>query len=104
MRQAEIEFGYTLIIAPIADHVGATAYSVGVLVDASSNLLTDIISLDPIYVTFSVNENIMFQVKRVRIELGLDATFEATDGIETLVIPGCACPTAAASSTSSKAR
>jgi membrane fusion protein (multidrug efflux system) len=87
LRQAEIELSYTSIVAPIAGRVGASAFSVGALVDATSDPLTDITSLDPIYVTFSINENVMLQVKRARLEMGLDATFEATDGIETLVVP-----------------
>ena len=87
LHQAEIQLSYTSILAPISGRIGASNYSVGALLDTGSAPLAEITSLSPIYVTFAVSEAVMIEVKRQRLEMGLDAAFDAIGGIETLVVP-----------------
>jgi len=87
LRLAEIEFSYTSILAPISGRIGQAAFSVGALVDTGSGPLAEITSLDPIYVTFAVSETVMIEVRRARLEMGLDAAFDASTGIESDVVP-----------------
>jgi len=87
LRQAEIEFSYTSILAPISGRIGRAAFSLGALVDTGSGPLTEITSLDPIYVSFAVSETVMTEVRRARLDMGLDAAFDASTGIESDVVP-----------------
>jgi membrane fusion protein (multidrug efflux system) len=56
LKTAEINLGYTRIVAPIAGRIGATAVTAGNLVNASTGTLATIVELDPIRVVFSINE------------------------------------------------
>ncbi len=56
LRQAEIDLTYTAIMAPIGGLIGRAAYDVGDLVGPDSNPLTEIVSRDPVYVVFPVDE------------------------------------------------
>mgnify|MGYP000061147412 FL=1 len=87
LLQAEIELGYTSILAPIAGRVSASTYSVGSLINSSSEALANVTALDPIYVTFAANETAMLTVKRERLEAGLDAAFDEDAGPGSRVIP-----------------
>ena len=87
LRQAQIQLGYTAIIAPISGRIGIAAYSRGALVDASSGPLVEITSLDPIQATFGVSETVMVKVKEARLKQGLDAGFNAANGVDTGLVP-----------------
>jgi RND family efflux transporter MFP subunit len=63
---AAVNYGYTNVVAPFDGVVSAHLASVGELVGASSpTQLATIVSLDPIYVNFNVNEQ---DVLRIRAE------------------------------------
>ena len=63
---AEVNYGYTNVAAPFDGIVSAHLVSVGELVGAASpTQLATIVQLDPIYVTFNVNEQ---DVLRIRAE------------------------------------
>jgi RND family efflux transporter MFP subunit len=65
-RIAAVNFGYTNVVAPFDGIVNAHLVSVGELVGvASPTQLATIVQLDPIYVTFTVNEQ---DVLRIRAE------------------------------------
>jgi RND family efflux transporter MFP subunit len=65
-RIAEVNYGYTKLIAPFDGFMSAHLVSVGELVGASSpTQLASIVALDPIYVNFNVNEQ---DVLRIRAE------------------------------------
>ncbi len=53
---AEIQLGYTRIIAPIAGLMGRSEFSVGNLIGPESDVLATVTSMDPIYVLFTVSE------------------------------------------------
>jgi RND family efflux transporter MFP subunit len=65
-RIAEINLGYTQVMAPFDGIVTAHLVSVGELVGTSPTLLAQIIQLDPIWVNFNVSEA---DVLRVRAEM-----------------------------------
>ena len=56
LQTAQINFGYTDIVAPITGKVGRTALTKGNVVGPDSGVLTTIVSQDPMYVTFPVSQ------------------------------------------------
>jgi len=58
IMEAELNIGYCKISSPIAGKVGQALLTVGNLVNAADqqNLLTTVVSVDPMYVSFFVNE------------------------------------------------
>ena len=61
LKVAQLDLGYTEIRAPIAGRVGKLEITVGNLVAAgsASPALTTLVSIDPIYASFSVNEELV---------------------------------------------
>ena len=64
LAQAQLDFSYTEIHAPIAGRIGATTFSVGNVVGPSSSALATIVSLDPIHVRFPVSERDLLEARR----------------------------------------
>jgi RND family efflux transporter MFP subunit len=63
-RIAEVNYGYTKVTAPFDGIVTAHLVSIGELVGATSpTQLASIVSLDPIYVNFNVNEQDVLKVR-----------------------------------------
>ena len=56
LRTAQINLGYTRIVAPIAGRIGRTSVTKGNVVGPDSGVLTSIVSQDPMYVTFPVSQ------------------------------------------------
>lgn len=56
LEQAELNLGFTRVTAPIAGRVGAARLRVGNLVGAGEPVLTTVVSLDPVYVSFRGDE------------------------------------------------
>jgi membrane fusion protein, multidrug efflux system len=56
LQTAQINLGYTDIVAPIAGKIGRTALTKGNVVSPDSGVLTTIVSQDPMYVTFPVSQ------------------------------------------------
>lgn len=54
--RAELDLGYTRIATPIAGRVGKSTVDVGNLIGPDSDILATVVTLDPIYVTFSISE------------------------------------------------
>jgi multidrug efflux system membrane fusion protein len=71
LQSAELDLGYTEIRAPISGRIGKLQVTVGNLVAAGSGspVLSTLVSVDPIYVGFDVNEEV---VARVLSELPSD--------------------------------
>ncbi|MGM0642981.1 MAG: efflux RND transporter periplasmic adaptor subunit [Thermodesulfobacteriota bacterium] len=57
LELAEIDLGYTTVEAPIKGRVGKSFYKKGDLIQPSSGPLSEIVSMDPVRVVFSVSEN-----------------------------------------------
>jgi membrane fusion protein (multidrug efflux system) len=56
VTRAEVNLGYTKILAPITGRIGRSAASVGDLVGPNSGNLTTLVSIDPIEAVFQVSE------------------------------------------------
>ena len=56
LQTANINLGYTDIVAPITGKIGRTALTKGNVVSPESGVLTTIVSQDPMYVTFPVSQ------------------------------------------------
>ena len=74
---AQINLGYTEIRAPIAGQIGRTSLTIGNVVGPSSEVLTTIISQDPMFVTFPVP---------VREAINLRARYGPTGGFGAVLI------------------
>jgi membrane fusion protein (multidrug efflux system) len=61
LTTAQINLGYTDIVAPITGKVGRTALTRGNIVGPESGVLTTIVSQDPMYVTFPVSQREFLQ-------------------------------------------
>ncbi|MGF1448611.1 MAG: efflux RND transporter periplasmic adaptor subunit [Opitutales bacterium] len=91
LKLAELDLEFTQIRAPVSGRVDRHHIDVGNLVEANDSRLTSIVSMDPIYVTFDVNQNAYLRYARghmdgtrissreaanpVRIALGDEAEF-----------------------------
>jgi len=72
LRTARLNLGFTEIRAPIGGRIGRNLISVGNLVAADSTLLTTILSLDPIYFYFDIDERSFLAYQR-NLQIGTAA-------------------------------
>ena len=56
VKTAEVNIGYTRILAPISGRIGRSEYSTGDLIGPDSGPLTTLVSIDPIQALFQVSE------------------------------------------------
>jgi len=64
LQRAELDLSYTDVIAPVSGRIGRERYTVGNLVEPSSEPLATIVSQDPIYVTFPVSQRLILDYMR----------------------------------------
>ena len=64
LEQAQINYDYTEIKAPITGRIGQSTFTVGSYVTPQSGTLATIVSQDPIYVTFPVAQRIVTDYRR----------------------------------------
>jgi membrane fusion protein (multidrug efflux system) len=93
LKTANVNLGYTDIIAPITGEVGRTKFTKGNVVGPDSGPLTVIVSRDPMYVTFPVSQREFLHVQEdtdrkargdalaVRIRFSDGATYDQTGRI-----------------------
>ncbi|WP_299732869.1 efflux RND transporter periplasmic adaptor subunit [uncultured Endozoicomonas sp.] len=79
LESARLNLGYTRITAPFKGEIGKSTYSVGNLVGPSSEPLATLTSMDPIYVTFQVDERQLITHLSDNPTSITDATSEAID-------------------------
>jgi RND family efflux transporter MFP subunit len=69
VKSAELDLSFSTVVAPISGRIGRTMVTAGNWVSAGSvsgaTLLTTIVSQDPIYIYFDVNENNYIKYKRL---------------------------------------
>lgn len=58
LRRAELDLGYTSILAPFTGRIGKVNYNVGNIVGPTSDALATLTVTDPIYVSFQVEEKL----------------------------------------------
>lgn len=68
VMQAELNLGFTRIAAPIAGKIGRTHWTEGNLVSADTTLLTTIMSVNPIYAYFDIDEPTLLRVLKMKRE------------------------------------
>jgi RND family efflux transporter MFP subunit len=76
--RAQLNITFSKIDAPIAGKISRSRISVGNLVDANSTVLTTIVSVDPMYVYFDVDERTMLSLARQTREGKLEGRKTAT--------------------------
>ncbi len=64
LTAAELDLGYTTIVAPVAGRIGLSRYSVGDLVGLASEPLATIVSQDPVYVQFPLTQRELLEARR----------------------------------------
>ncbi|SFN56900.1 efflux RND transporter periplasmic adaptor subunit [Nitrosospira briensis] len=57
VKDAELNLSYTKVVAPVTGISGRRQFSEGALVEANNSLLTTIVQLSPIWVSFSLSDN-----------------------------------------------
>jgi RND family efflux transporter MFP subunit len=63
VAQAQLDLSFTDVIAPVGGMVSRAQVTVGNLIKADSTLLTTIVSVDPMYVYFNVDERTVLDVQ-----------------------------------------
>ena len=76
--RAQLNVTFSKIDAPIAGKISRSRITVGNLVDANSTVLTTIVSVDPMYVYFDVDERTMLSLARQTREGKLEGRKTAT--------------------------
>ncbi len=64
VRRAELDLEFTELRAPVAGRIGDRRVAPGNLISANTTLLATIVSVDPIYVEFTVDEAFYIRAKR----------------------------------------
>jgi membrane fusion protein (multidrug efflux system) len=64
LKSANVNLGYTEITAPISGEIGRSKLTKGNVVSPDSGSLTEIVSRDPMYVTFPVSQRVFLDVER----------------------------------------
>ena len=72
LREAQINLGYTDIVAPIAGKIGRSVFSEGSYVGPESGPLATIVSQDPVYITFPISSRELLDAQRSARERGED--------------------------------
>lgn len=80
LRQAQLNLDYTQIHAPISGRIGRSAFSVGDLVDSDSGALATLVMLDPIYVYWTVGEQVLLEARRRERLRKATAQIQFSDG------------------------
>jgi RND family efflux transporter MFP subunit len=65
VEHAQLNLGFTKITSPITGKVSRTFLTAGNLVNADSTLLTTIMSIDPMYAYFTVEEPALLEVRKL---------------------------------------
>jgi RND family efflux transporter MFP subunit len=85
VEQANLDLDFTEITAPIAGKIGRRQIDAGNLVTTDSTLLANVVTMDPIYVYFNVDELTMLQIqeflRNTKVPLKSDSQVEVLVGL-----------------------
>jgi RND family efflux transporter MFP subunit len=87
IMEAEVNIGFCKIASPIAGKVGQALLTKGNLVNATGELLTTVVAVDPMYFEFYVNERAMLNYQKVLREQWERHAGGKDAKVEKLVIP-----------------
>ncbi|NUQ65621.1 MAG: efflux RND transporter periplasmic adaptor subunit [Pirellulales bacterium] len=68
VEQARLDLGFTRVTAPISGRIGRNLIDEGNLVSADSTLLANLVSVDPVFVYFNIDERTVLRLKRMAQE------------------------------------
>ncbi|HEX3315176.1 MAG TPA: efflux RND transporter periplasmic adaptor subunit [Gemmataceae bacterium] len=68
LESADVNLGFTIVSSPIDGRISNYAVTIGNLVQADQTNLTTIMSVDPMYAYFNVDEHTVLQIKRLILE------------------------------------
>ena len=68
VRTAELNLGFTRVTAPITGKISRTLLTIGNLVTADKTLLTTLVSIDPMYAYFNVEEPTLLLIQKMKRE------------------------------------
>ncbi len=85
LEQAQLNYEWCKVRSPIDGQVGRYQFTLGNLVNADTTSLTTVVTQDPMYVYFDVDENTMLAVLRKLILPGKVDPFAKKDGVPVLV-------------------
>lgn len=68
ISDAQLDIEFTKITAPFAGRIQATNLDVGNVVTAQKSVLTTLVQLDPIYVTFNVSRRQAFEIQQLQAQ------------------------------------
>lgn len=87
LAETKLQLGYTQITAPMSGRAGAVAIKQGDLVKDNDTLLVTILQTTPIYVSFSVPEEVLPEVRRYQAQrpLIVEAIVEAAASADSTV-------------------
>jgi RND family efflux transporter MFP subunit len=78
LKLAELNRGYTTVVSPINGWIGRRMIDPGNMVKADDTVLTTVVSLEPIYAYFDVDERTMLRVRRLIRSGKVKSSREAT--------------------------
>ena len=79
LKNAQLDLGYTTIIAPIDGRIGETLVNIGNLIKVNDTLMATLVQLDPIYVYFSPSETQFLEIQDYREKGPLEYTIVLAD-------------------------
>lgn len=89
LAQAQLEFGFTIVRAPIAGRVDAAVMDIGALalgLETRATTLTTIVALDPIHIVFDVDQNALLKYNRLAAD-GVRGSSRTTENPVRVTLP-----------------
>lgn len=84
IRNAELDVSYTKINAPFYGRIQQTRINVGNLVTKERDVLTNLVTMDPIYVIFQLSRSQVFEIQKLYRQ---ERSFEVDDMVVEVVLP-----------------
>ncbi|MEM7225665.1 MAG: efflux RND transporter periplasmic adaptor subunit [Pseudomonadota bacterium] len=79
LKNAELNLGYTTIMAPIDGRIGETLVNIGNLISVNDTLMATLVQLDPIYVIFSPSETQFLEIQKYKAKGQLEYSIVLAD-------------------------
>jgi multidrug efflux system membrane fusion protein len=81
VAQAELNLGFTRVTAPFAGRAGAALVKPGNVVTPNESLLTTLVSVDPVYVSFTGNERAYLRYQQLARSGGRESSRDARNPV-----------------------
>jgi len=83
LEQAKLQLSYTKIVAPISGRTGVIPVKTGNLAKENETTLVTVLQVTPVYVSFSVPENMLAEVRKYNASHPLQVSATTADGVTT---------------------